>query len=60
MRLEDTRFIVTGAAQGLGRHYAMRLAEAGGQVTAGDVNEAGLGSLADEAKGLTGKIHTAS
>jgi 3-oxoacyl-[acyl-carrier protein] reductase len=58
MRLEDTKFIVTGAAQGLGRHYATRLAEAGGQVTAGDVNEAGLSSLAEEAKGLKGRIHT--
>jgi len=58
MRLEDTKFIVTGAAQGLGRHYCLRLAEAGGQVAAGDVNEAGLGSLAEEAKGLRGKIHT--
>jgi 3-oxoacyl-[acyl-carrier protein] reductase len=57
MRLEDTRFIVTGAAQGLGRHYALRLAEAGGQVTAGDVNEAALATLADEAKGLKGKVH---
>jgi 3-oxoacyl-[acyl-carrier protein] reductase len=58
MRLEDTKFIVTGAAQGLGRHYALRLAEAGGQVTAGDVNEAGLESLAEEAKALKGKVHT--
>lgn len=57
MRLEDTKIIVTGAAQGLGRHYAMRLAEAGGQVTAGDVNEAALASLAEEAKGFSGKIH---
>jgi 3-oxoacyl-[acyl-carrier protein] reductase len=57
MRLEDTRFIVTGAAQGLGRHYALRLAEAGGQVAAGDVNEAALATLADETKGLRGKIH---
>jgi 3-oxoacyl-[acyl-carrier protein] reductase len=58
MRLEDTKFIVTGGAQGLGRHYALRLAEAGGQVTAGDVNEAGLASLAEEGKSLKGKIHT--
>ena len=27
MRLEDTKLIVTGAAQGLGRYYALRLAE---------------------------------
>jgi 3-oxoacyl-[acyl-carrier protein] reductase len=60
MRLEDTKIIVTGAASGLGRHYALRLAEAGGQVAAGDVNEAGLASLAQESESsnLKGKIHT--
>ncbi|MEJ7728096.1 MAG: SDR family oxidoreductase [Polyangiaceae bacterium] len=58
MKLEDTKFIVTGGAQGLGRHYALRIAEAGGQVTAGDVNEAGLASLAEESKGLGGKLFT--
>ena len=57
MRLEDCKIIVTGAAQGLGRHFSMRLAEAGAQVAAGDVNEEGLGSLEDEAKSLRGKIH---
>lgn len=58
MRLEDTKIIVTGAAQGLGRHYAQRLVEAGGQVTAGDVNQAGLASLAEECASLRGKLHT--
>jgi 3-oxoacyl-[acyl-carrier protein] reductase len=58
MRLEDAKFIVTGGAQGLGRHYCLRLAEAGGQVTAGDVNEEGLASLAGEGKALKGKIFT--
>jgi 3-oxoacyl-[acyl-carrier protein] reductase len=57
MKLEDTKMIVTGAAQGLGRHYAMRLAEAGGQVAAGDVNDAALASLVEETKGLRGKVH---
>jgi 3-oxoacyl-[acyl-carrier protein] reductase len=57
MRLEDTRFIVTGGAQGMGRHFALRIAEAGGQVTAGDVNEAGLAALAEEGKSLKGKVH---
>ena len=57
MRLEDTKLIVTGAAQGLGRHYATRLAEAGGQVAVGDVNEAALSSLVSETKGLRGKVH---
>jgi 3-oxoacyl-[acyl-carrier protein] reductase len=58
MRLEDTKFIVTGAAQGMGRHFAIRMAEAGGAVAAGDVNEAGLASLAEEGKALRGSIHT--
>ncbi|WP_437289659.1 SDR family oxidoreductase [Sorangium sp. So ce406] len=57
MRLEDTKFVVTGAAQGLGRHYALRLAEYGGQVAAGDVNEEGLASLVEAAQGLPGKVH---
>ncbi|WP_437337000.1 SDR family oxidoreductase [Sorangium sp. So ce296] len=57
MRLEDTKFVVTGAAQGLGRHYALRLAESGGQVAAGDVNEEGLASLVEASQGLPGKIH---
>ncbi len=56
MRLEDAKIIVTGGAQGLGRHFAKRIAEAGGQVVAGDVNEEGLRSLAEEAKGDKGKV----
>ena len=58
MRLEDARFIVTGGAQGMGRHFSLRIAEAGGQVTAGDVNEAGLAALAEDAKAMPGKVHT--
>jgi 3-oxoacyl-[acyl-carrier protein] reductase len=42
----------------MGRHFTLRIAEAGGQVTAGDVNEAGLAALADETKALPGKVHT--
>lgn len=58
MRLSDCKFIVTGAAQGMGRHFATRIAEAGGQVAAGDVNEAGLAALAAESGALSGKVHT--
>lgn len=58
MRLEDSKIIVTGAARGLGRHFAMRLAEAGAQVAAGDLNEEGLSSLTEEAKALRGDVHT--
>lgn len=45
MELRDLKAIVTGAAQGMGAHFARRLAEAGARVAAGDVNEAGLAEL---------------
>lgn len=57
MRLEDCRIIVTGGAQGLGRHYAMRLAEAGAKVAVGDVKEEALDALVEESKALKGEIH---
>ena len=57
MRLEDCKIIVTGAARGLGRHFTMRIVEAGGQVAAGDVNEEGLEALTEEAKLLKGQVH---
>ena len=45
MKLSDLKIIVTGGAQGMGAHFAQRLLEAGAQVAAGDVNEAGLAEL---------------
>jgi 3-oxoacyl-[acyl-carrier protein] reductase len=39
------KFIVTGGAAGMGAHFVRRLHEAGAQVAAGDVNEAGLAEL---------------
>src|SRR5579864_1592497 len=58
MRLSDLKIIVTGAAQGMGAHFARRLAEAGAQVAAGDVKEDGLAEVAAATKGLPGKVHT--
>ena len=58
MKLDSMKIIVTGGAQGMGRHFALRLAQAGAQVAAGDVNEEGLAAFESEAKGLPGKIHT--
>ncbi len=58
MQLSSLKIIVTGAAQGMGAHFARRLAEAGAQVAAGDVKEAELAALAESAQGLPGKIHT--
>lgn len=57
MQLSSLKIIITGAAQGMGAHFARRIAEAGGQVAAGDVKEDLLNGLAEECKGLPGKIH---
>ncbi len=57
MKLEDLKIIVSGGAQGMGRHFAQRLAEAGAQVAIADVNEVGLAETVEAAKGLRGKIH---
>jgi 3-oxoacyl-[acyl-carrier protein] reductase len=58
MQLSSLKIIVTGAAQGMGAHFARRLAEAGAQVAAGDVKEDGLAQLAESTRGLPGKVHT--
>jgi 3-oxoacyl-[acyl-carrier protein] reductase len=45
MKLSDLKIIVTGAAQGMGAHFARRLHEAGAKVAAGDVAEDKLAEL---------------
>jgi 3-oxoacyl-[acyl-carrier protein] reductase len=45
MELDQLKVIVTGGAQGMGLHFATRLAEAGARVAVGDLNEAGLAGL---------------
>jgi 3-oxoacyl-[acyl-carrier protein] reductase len=59
MKLEDIKIIISGGAQGIGRHMAVRLAEAGAQVAVGDVNEVGLAETVEAAKqaGARGKVH---
>jgi 3-oxoacyl-[acyl-carrier protein] reductase len=57
MQLSSLKIIVTGGAQGMGAHFARRLAEAGAQVAAGDVKEDGLAALAESTRGLPGKVH---
>lgn len=51
MNLSDLKIIVSGGAQGMGRHFALRLVEAGASVAIGDVNEAGLEETKGAAKG---------
>jgi 3-oxoacyl-[acyl-carrier protein] reductase len=56
MKLQDLKIVISGGASGMGRHFAVRLAEAGAQVAIGDVNEAGLTETVALAKG-PGKVH---
>jgi 3-oxoacyl-[acyl-carrier protein] reductase len=56
MKLEDLKIIVTGGAQGMGAHFARRLAEAGAQVAIGDVKEDLLAEVAQSVSG-PGRIH---
>jgi 3-oxoacyl-[acyl-carrier protein] reductase len=57
MQLSSLKIIITGAAQGMGAHFARRLAEAGASVAAGDVKEEGLAALAESTRGLPGTVH---
>lgn len=45
MQLSELKIIVTGAARGMGAHFATRLAQAGAKVVAADVDEEGLAAL---------------
>ena len=58
MRLEEAKAIVTGAASGLGRCFALELARAGAAVAAGDIDVHGLGTLKAECEGLPGRLLT--
>lgn len=57
MQLETVKAIVTGAASGLGRAFASELVSAGAHVVAGDIDEDGLGSLADQCRAAAGKLN---
>ena len=56
MELNELKIIVTGGAQGMGAHFAKRLAEAGASVAIGDVKEEGLAAVVESCKGLPGKV----
>jgi 3-oxoacyl-[acyl-carrier protein] reductase len=56
MKLDSFKIIISGGAQGMGRHFALSLVEAGAQVCIGDVNEAGLAETVEAAKGKPGKL----
>ncbi len=48
LRLDDKIAIVTGAAQGIGRAIALRLAQSGAHVAVADLNFAGVEKVAGE------------
>ena len=51
MQLTDTKAIVTGAARGMGRYFALQFAKDGAQVAAADIDMEGLESLVAEGGG---------
>lgn len=57
MKLDQLRCIVSGGAQGMGRHFALRLCEAGAQVAIGDVKEEGLVETVKLAARGPGRVH---
>jgi 3-oxoacyl-[acyl-carrier protein] reductase len=54
-RLDGKVAIVTGAAQGIGRAYALALAAEGAAVAVADLNEAGATTVADEISSAGGR-----
>ncbi len=54
-RLKDKVAIVTGAAQGIGRAIAMRLAEEGAKVAIADINDAVGAATAEEIRAAGGQ-----
>ncbi len=59
MQLSDLSIIVTGAASGMGRTFALELAGAGASVLAADMDSEGLVTLEAEAASLPGAMATA-
>jgi meso-butanediol dehydrogenase/(S,S)-butanediol dehydrogenase/diacetyl reductase len=50
--------LVTGAASGIGRAVALRLASEGASVLAVDINQERLSTIQNDAKGMSGEIRT--
>lgn len=55
IRLDGRAAVVTGAARGLGAQIVRRLAEAGADVVAGDLDVDGVGALAAEVASASGR-----
>src|SRR5215218_7667649 len=57
MQIQNVKAAITGAASGLGRHFALEFVRAGAQVAAGDINVGELERLKSEASGA-GSVFT--
>jgi 3-oxoacyl-[acyl-carrier protein] reductase len=57
MKIKQLKCIITGAAQGMGRHFAVRLCQAGAQVAIGDLNQPGLEETVRLGAAAPGRIH---
>ena len=57
-RMRDKVVVVTGAAHGLGRSTALRLAAEGAQLVLGDLDEEALANTADDVKASGLAVHT--
>ena len=60
MDLAPVKCIISGGAQGLGRHFALRLCQAGAQVAIGDVNAGPGGHAGAGARGAARSTRGAS
>lgn len=58
MQINETRIIVTGAASGMGKHFALALCREGAKVAAVDINSEGLAQLRQAAEDLPGTLRT--
>ncbi|TXD32484.1 SDR family oxidoreductase [Lujinxingia vulgaris] len=58
MKLDQMKIIVTGAAQGMGRTFALELVKAGADVMAVDIADEPLAALSAEASDLPGRLAT--
>ena len=56
--MRDKVVVVTGAAHGLGRSTALRLAAEGAQLVLGDLDEEALANTADDVKASGQAVHT--
>lgn len=58
MQINETRIIVTGAASGMGKHFALALCREGAKVAAVDINAEGLSQVRQAAEDLAGTLRT--